>query len=286
MSADLPLLIRGMRGLGDNIYQRGFVRALPGAYLDTPWPELYEGLDVHCVRAATSLRTQAKNVRRSRHRWAHPPSRVREMRIGYGHADLRAGSIIGTMRRQFGVDHPVFDLPDFGPSPQAGRYAVIRPVTVRTEWRNEARNPDAGHIAQAAQVLRRRGYTVVSVADLAAGAEWAVEPLPEADITWHAGELDICRLLALVQRAALVVGGVGWIVPACIAAQVPLYCVLGGHGGHNAPERITDPRMDLSRVGWAMPDAFCRCSDMRHACRKGIGNFNGKFEQWMDQNAL
>ena len=39
------MIVRGMKGLGDNIYQRAFVKRLPGpVYLETPWPELYEDL--------------------------------------------------------------------------------------------------------------------------------------------------------------------------------------------------------------------------------------------------
>ncbi len=40
------MLIKGMMGLGDNIYSRAFVKNYPGAYLETPWPELYRDLDV------------------------------------------------------------------------------------------------------------------------------------------------------------------------------------------------------------------------------------------------
>lgn len=56
------MFIRGMMGLGDNIYARAFIRQYPGAYLETPWPQLYSDIDVKCVRPTTQLRTQSKNA--------------------------------------------------------------------------------------------------------------------------------------------------------------------------------------------------------------------------------
>lgn len=47
------MFIRGMLGLGDNIYARAFVKKHLGAYLETPWPQLYADIDVKCVRPST-----------------------------------------------------------------------------------------------------------------------------------------------------------------------------------------------------------------------------------------
>ena len=98
-----PLVIRGMWGLGDNIYQRPFVRAAcrrAMVYLETPWPELYEDLPVRFLRADRRLRTQTRNVRRQPvSRWSVAPSRAREIRVGYGAADLAAGSIVRKMEK-------------------------------------------------------------------------------------------------------------------------------------------------------------------------------------------
>ena len=193
------------------------------------------------------------------------------------------------MVRRFGIGRPTFDLPDFGPSPiQTDRpVAIVRPVTARREWLNTARNPAPEYVAQAAVELRRRGFHVASVADLADGEEWLVGEAPPADTVLHQGELDVRRLLAAVRHAAVVVGGVGWIVPACIATRTPLYVVLGGQLGHNAPERITDAAaMDLSRVGWAWPARPCACSAKTHNCNKVIDGFDEQFAGWLDGQGL
>lgn len=61
------MFIRGMLGLGDNIYARAFVKKHLGAYLETPWPQLYADIDVKCVRPSTqpARKRRTSSVRRS-----------------------------------------------------------------------------------------------------------------------------------------------------------------------------------------------------------------------------
>jgi hypothetical protein len=284
-----PLLVRGMWGLGDNIFSRPFVRAAAAQYevhLETPWPELYADLDIKFIRGGRKLRTQQKNMaRQSADFWSRPRVPMREISVGYG-ADLTNASIINALELRWsalkiGFDPALFDLPDMGASPVISErpIAVIRPVTVRSEWRNEARNPQPEYIADLARELMAT-HTVVAVADIAPGQEWAVGELPPAHRYLVSGELAVRELLALVHDADIVVGGVGWIVPAGLALRVNTFVVLGGHGGHNAPAKITDPRLDLSRIGFAIPEAFCRCTNMLHHCDKTIADPIGQFHRW------
>jgi hypothetical protein len=277
-----------MWGLGDNIFSRPFVRAAAAQYevhLETPWPELYADLDIKFVRGMRNLRTQQKNmVRQSVDLWSPPPPRVREVKVSY--FDLASRSIIHSLECRWAAlkvtfDPALFDLPDMGPSPVISDkpIAVIRPVTVRTEWRNEARNPRPEYVAEIAAELMAT-HTVVAVADLAPGQEWTVGNLPPAHWNFLHGELSVRELLALVRDADIVVGGVGWIVPAGLALKVKTFVVLGGHGGHNAPLKITDPRLDLSRIGFAVPEKFCRCTNMLHDCDKRIADPLAQFYRW------
>ena len=284
-----PVLIRGMWGLGDNIFSRPFVRAAAmqhEVWLDTPWPELFEDLDIKFVRGSRRLRTQMKNVEiQPASRWSKPPP-MREVKgLSYG-GDLTTYPLITALERRWSAlkvkfDPALFDLPDMGPSPvRSDRpIAVIRPVTVRTEWRNEARNPKPEYIVALADELMMT-HTVVAVADLAPGHEWLVGNLPPAHHHFVFGELKVREMLALVRDADIVIGGVGWIVPAGLALKTKTFIVLGGHGGHNAPEQITDPRLDLNRIGFAMPERFCRCTRMMHACDKTIADPLGQFARW------
>ena len=284
-----PILVRGMWGLGDNIFSRPFVRAAAAQYeihLETPWPELYADLDIRFVRGGRRLRTQQKNMARQPAElwWSPPLPAMREIKVGY--FDLASRSIIRSLECRWaalkvGFDPALFDLPEMGPSPveSARPIAVIRPVTVRSEWRNEARNPRPEYVNALARELMAT-HTVIAVADIAAGEEWAVGDLPPAHRHFVFGELAVRELLALVRDADIVIGGVGWIVPAGLAFKVNTFVVLGGHGGHNAPAKITDPRLDLSRIGFATPEKFCRCTNMLHNCDKTIADPIRQFSRW------
>jgi hypothetical protein len=287
------ILLRGMWGLGDNIYARPFMRAAAAQYdlwLDTPWPELFEDLDIRFVRGSRRLRTQTDNIAlQSKDRWSRPPLSTREVTLNYG--NLAASSIIRSLETRWSTklgvrfDPALFDLPDMGPSPvKSGRpIAVIRPVTERAEWLNRARNPKPEYVnALAAELMAT--HTVVAVGNLAPGHEWAVGNLPPAHHHFLFGELKIRELLALVRDADIVVGGVGWIVPAGLALKTRTFIVLGGHGGHNAPEKLTDPRLDLSHIGFAMPDRLCRCTHMLHNCMKDITDPVGQFFRWLSSS--
>lgn len=270
------MIIHGMLGLGDNIYQRAFIKQMPKPlYLSTPWPILYSDISgVHFIRPQTALRTQAKNIARHAD-WIMPPGRQPSRQIRYG-----AEGIIPGMTACFGVMPGEFDLPPLPPSPVEGKYVVVRPATVRSEWRADTRNPDPEYIYRAAWEARLRGYKVISVADLQDGAEWLVGELPQAHVQYHKGELPVEQLLALVKGAAAVIGGIGWIVPACLAAKVPTWIICGGQGGFNAPELICPKH---STITFAVPDNFCRCRAKQHNCDKRISDYDSKLAQWADR---
>lgn len=271
------MIIHGMLGLGDGLYQRAFIKQMPKPlYLSTPWPILYKDIPgVHFIRPQTTLRTQAKNIARHAD-WVMPPGRQPTRQIRYG-----AEGIIPGMTACFGVMPGEFDLPPLPPSPETGKYVVARPATVRSEWRADTRNPDPNYIDAAAQEARRRGYKVISVADLQGNHEWAIEPLPYADAQYHKGELPVEKLLALVKGAAAVIGGIGWIVPACLAAKVPAWIICGGQGGFNAPELICPAG---STITFAVPDNFCRCKLKQHNCDKRISDYDSKLAEWADRH--
>lgn len=270
------MIIHGMLGLGDGLYQRAFIKALPKPiYLSTPWRELYSDIDgVHFIRPQTNLRTQSKNILRHAE-WEVAPRGLPQRHPRYG-----AEGIIKGMTASFGVMPGEFDLPPLPPSPESGPYVVVRPATVRTEWRADTRNPDPQYIAQAAAEAQRRGYRVIGVADLQEQQEWALAPLPPADYAYYKGELPVEQLLALVKGAAAVIGGIGWLVPAALAAKVPAWIICGGQGGFNAPELICPAG---STITFAVPDNFCRCKLKQHGCDKRISDYGSKLAHWADQ---
>jgi hypothetical protein len=291
-----PPHVRGMFGLGDNIMQRPFIRHLAEEkgrlFLQTPWPELYADIpEVSPCRSYTRLRTQEKNERRVPPKlWHRSPSSVLSHKVFYGHSDLAKGSIYQAMEKALGLDLATLDL-DLPPLPAHGietggkPLAVVRPVTARKEWLNTARNPLPEYVAYAANRLAATHFVVV-LADLHNGQEWLVGDLPVADLVLIRGELSTMQALSLVASADVVVGGVGWIVPASIAARRKAFIILGGQGAHNGPEVITDERLDCSRIGFAIPDDYCQCGDKQHNCDKVIIDLSQIFEDWAHQQGV
>jgi hypothetical protein len=274
------LHIESMHGLGDNIYARAFVKSLDAdVYLSTPWPQLYEDLpNVHFVSCSSRLRTQNKNIGRTGTMSAPIPIGARRLKIQYTGEDFSRGSLIDGLKRCFGVNPGSFDLPKFDSPIQSNKpIAVIRPVTIRTEWRNVARNPHPAYIAWVAEQLKD-SHHVVSIADLEPGKEWIDGPEPFAHQKLHKGELSLPELLGLVGAADIVVGGVGWIVPASLALGTRAFIVLGGQGGHNGPAKIVPPGTE--NIFFAKPDKFCECASMQHNCSKTISNLESQWNSF------
>lgn len=282
-----PTFFPAWDGLGDNIYLRPVVEALAETrelWVRTPWPDLYEDLGVHFVRARSELRTQAENeARQPDDFWSEPPPGAETMEpyILHGSTTVMEGTC---SRLPVRVGQLSFSLPDFGRSLRFPEpYALVRPVTVRREFEAPARNPRAEYVAQAAEIARAAGLAIVSVAHLEPGEEWAVEPLPKADVRLHHGELTIRGLMMAVAGAALTIGGPGWILPASVAYRRPLLVVGGGRGGYDDPKRLLCPPMDGSRVRWMLPDDFCRCRRNDHDCPKHISGFGGRAEAHIEE---
>ena len=274
------IAIKSMFGLGDGIYVRAFIKSWcqqQQVLLETPWPELYQDLpNIKFIKPNTKLRTQKKNADSvDASVWAGKYY-GQALQATYGDKGIMRG-----LQNSLRIEPSAFDLPDFD-SPISGKYAVIRPATVRTEWSAASRNPKPEYLAECAEKLLSEGYSVISVADLEDDVEWALEPLPKATKRFHKGEFNIKELLGLIQHASVVVGGVGWMTPASIAYKVPSWIIFGGFGAFNAPENLFDKdRMDLSKIGYALPDQFCRCRDGKHNCRKEISNHAEKFAEWL-----
>lgn len=269
-----------MKGLGDNIYQRAFVKEYVKThgdiFLDTPWPEIYSDIEnVHFVRPQTNLRTQSKNIS------LKPTSFwLRKRWVGHPKICYKEDGIIHGMERVFKTVPKSFDLPVY-PSPLTGVYAVIRPATIRDEWPAYSRNPMPEYLCECANFLRNVGVKVVSIADLDR-SERLVEPSPSADILFHKGELGIKGTLGLIANASLVVSGIGWVVPAAMAYKIPSWFICGGWGVYNAPENLVDGRiMNLDKVRFAVPDNFCRCRDANHNCDKRISRHAEKFADFL-----
>ncbi len=268
-----------MRGLGDNIYIKAFVQTLSETHkmtVATPWPELFQGIDgIKLQKPHTTLRTQLKNISKMQNDiWSRETRFDKTLNVHYG-----AGTnIADDFKRIFGCD-PTWGLPSFEGPKINKPYIVVRPATLRKEWFAASRNPNPEYINQVCLWLKDK-YHIISVADFEDGQEWPEGELPYADEAYHKGELPMSELLGLCQGAAAVVGGVGWVVPFCVSANVPAFIIMGGCGEYNAPWKITNNTMDLSKMYFTMTDNFCMCKDMKHNCNKTNSNLEGDFNEW------
>lgn len=253
-------------------------------YLRTPFMEVYQGLNVKFVKPSSHLRTQAKNIERSTVKYHELPPNTPTVQTRYIGEHLRSMNMVDSLERSYHCKPSKFDLPKFKSCVKSdGRpICVVRPATIRKEWNAASRNPDPHYIAQVIEWLRETHY-IVSVADIDGDAEYALDPLPYADLTLHEGELSTKELLGLIREADIIIGGVGFIVPACIAYGTRLFCILGGNGAHNHPSKLTHPSMDLSNVHFAKPDKFCMCNSAQHQCDKWITDLRGQFDGFIQR---
>lgn len=294
------VLIQGMHGLGDNIYQRAVVRQFmerrDEVWLETPWPAIYHDMpELRLVDPKTSLRTQSKNVVREGDRYERsPPKFFDKIKIWYNTNDIQKhGSLPNAMLGQAGcrISGADYRLP----VPQEWKdrarsiigfkrkpILVYRPLTARHEWQASAqRNPDPEAYAQIIASIRAR-FFVISIADVEDGKEWFVGPQIKCDLEFHKGELDVEVLTGLFSLADLVFASPGFALAMAQAVEVPCVTVFGGH---------EDSRSYLQSAQFAPflgidPIDSCNCFNSNHKCDKRIDIVRAKdrvqkFLRWL-----
>lgn len=293
------ILVECMQGIGDQIYSRPFIKKLSKShdvYIRTVIPALFSDLDVSFVKPSKiNYRTQQKAFTEEKVFFVDEPVVDRTINFHYGRVELKAHGIVSHMERAFGFDPSPkieFDLPFWSEEErvvknkflsQGKPVAIVRPPTVRKEWICKTRNPNPNYVNWCARILRDAGYYVVSIADVEEGKEWLEDEPPPADVYLHKGELGLKGTLTLIKRSSIVVGGSGFIIPASVAANTRLFVIFGGRGEYDNPHKVFDLRMDLKKIGWALPDNFCRCNQMEHDCDKTISQLDSEFFRFMSR---
>ena len=296
-----------MEGVGDCIYQRPFIKQLikdgHEVYLSVYLHELFsdiKGLKFLKPAKEHTYRTQQKQFdsQKSIKYDTPPPKFDKVIDPLYSGTDLIHDSIVYSMSLKFGVDNLSnleWNLPNLShhltkhesilKSIPFGfkKIAIVRPSTIRSEWKVSTRSPDPTYIYWCAHVLHEAGYYVISIADVDGSNEWIEGPAPFADLTLHSGDLGIFGTLELLKTADVVIGGSGFIVPATVSAKVPLFILFGGRGAYDSPYKIFHPSMNLKKIGWAVPRNFCRCTLAEHACDKSIPDLDDKFMNFLRQ---
>lgn len=257
------VLLESMLGLGDSLHQRALVRSLlkdgRQVFVSTTWPAVYHDLPVTLVRAPTRLRTQAKNAEAGGFARSAPPAGCEVRHVQYGPETVRdCGGVLAAMSKESGIpcgNDFILPVPDSWMTDRIRALLkskrpimVVRPLTVRAEWSNEARNPDPQAYSALYDAIRG-DYLTVSIADLEEGAEWLVPPNLPADVVFHRGELRFEELAVLFKHAALVFTAPGFSLLLAQAVSTPHVGVFGAYeraysfsaGAGNAPSLYIEP---------------------------------------------
>lgn len=287
---NLPILIRGMYGLGDTLYMRAVVRerirqSSDQLYIQTPWPQIWQDLPVKMIRSGTTLRMQKRNEEANTHLYHPPPFQSRYRRntyVGYGGHDFKDGSsMLDTIGQSLATNLPDsmsvgWTVPDdwkWRPTHDdaainARPIAFVRPPTLRKEWMAPGRNPDQAAFEACVNHLME-SHHVVSVASIEVGKEWLIGNAI-GHTFYHDGQLSFEQMLGLLAAADFAFGGVGWLVPAMQCVKTRAAILFGGVLGANGRHVIMPDQLDWQNVRMILPDdgEQCWCISYRHACRK------------------
>ena len=267
-----PLVIEGMLGMGDNIYQFPIVKHYAEHYqvtLKTPWPEVYEGLNVDFIKPTTRLRTQNKSIARNDATYKTAEPLAVKLHLTYTGWRRKGLPLYQGLLHSVNLKDIVYNLRIREAKQTRQNIAVVRPATLRSEWMASSRNPGPQYIQWAIDYLRNKGLEVFVVADIDPPAEVYDGPRPRnAHYYFEKGELSIKGMMDLVHQARVVVGGVGFLCPMAIALGTPAVIIHGGAGGLNRPELIDAPGEGVLRH--VLPLKYCPCSNQNHHCNKAI----------------
>lgn len=270
------LLVRTMLGIGDAFAARPTIAALmrkESLVIETPWPEVFAdmaGISTRFVKPKNvNIRCANRNIQESELFLEDPVAEpMKRIQLSY-HLHPGCESIPEQIAESAGVLEGM-EWDSFFMQPTVhtrikSPLGVFRIPTIRTEYRNVARNPAPGLVAAAVDEI---GGDWIHLNDLRFG-ESLSDPMNE---NWPKGSVEACggqfsfpSMLDLVSRARCVVTPVSWMAWAALAYQVPHLIIWGGYAG---PETILGPMGNGANI--TLPDPGCKCFDPSHQCAKSI----------------
>lgn len=273
-------VVRGMKALGDCLFQRPYVRELAKehdeVYLGTPWPQLYSDIEnVRPCRVETRRVVSRKNSSHYVGPWHEMPEKADRV-VKVHNADgspIRIGESFGS---------PILmppecpDIPTIA-SPAGKPIAVVRPPAKRLDWDTENREPHSFHIFEAAEEL----YASHHVALVGGPSEEVIGRVPPHHANHLDGNLSFEAFMVLVASADVIVAGVGSMVPLAIALQKKALVVVGGRGATCGVGSVCHSDWK-HKITFVHPDPYCyECADPRHRCNKLVPDFRGKLRDWL-----
>ena len=289
------VLVVTQEGIGDCVYQLPFVKILAKTnqvYIKTPLPKIFKDVpNIKFIKLDNeTYRTQQKSLLNDDTVYSTLPKDIyKTYTPQYAGEELLETSIVGSFYKQFNIpfhEKLEWELPSFknelgnflSKIPKGRKIAIIRPATVRKEWRVETRNPNPNYIAWCCKILNEAGYYTIAIADLKDGEEWLHDEIDvPAQMKLYKGELGIFGTLELLKHAEIVVGGSGFILPASASSNTNLFLILGGRLMYDGISKTLHPSMNLNKIHYALPNVPCKCTLNQHNCNKTISTLDVDF---------
>lgn len=273
-------------GFGDNIYHIPFVHKLAQqgeVFIYTPFPELFQFLNVYCFKPTTNLKLQLENMTNNglySKSTGHKPNGHR-LRFNYGEGFGSGLTIMQSFEKTVPLNGDWFF--EFTPSPSSRasevvkrakhnkkKLCVIRLPSVRKEWACYTRAPLMEHFQICIDYIRQDYYTV-TVGDIGSREDFTgPEPcgIDEKRDRHCVNHLNIWDTFDLIAQSDLVISMPCNILPICQIIRKKSFFIYGGYVPH---AMCNDGR--FYQVGYVEPDPFCFCvrnAQDGHKCNKEI----------------
>jgi hypothetical protein len=268
-------------GFGDNIYHIPFVHKLAQTgevFIYTPFPELFQFKNVHCLKPVTNLKLQLKNMNGNGLYSSKRYDSGKRIRFNYG-ADLKKKTLIQSFESIVPLNGEFFF--EFNPKPSAKvdeimkrvaasgkKLCVVRIPSVRKEWPNANRNGKMEYFQLCIDALKDSHY-FVSVGDIGNGEVFdGQEPraIDECRDRATDNHLGIWEVMDLCGRSDLILSIQCNMIPIAQLLRKRAFIIYGGYVPH-AP--LSDAR--LHQIGYVQPEPFCFCVNREnHVCKKDI----------------
>lgn len=281
---DNAIRIRMYQGFGDNLYLRGHIGGLIEkgcrVWIDTPYPELFEGEGVHYLRQKGFYRFAGKEAD-SVHFEQGRDNYGRTIDVYYAYGEMGTTKTITQAYDLFNTfEQRHFELAVKDKWVEEAKvvleahgldlskpFTLIKPPTIRDEWVNVSRNPEPSAWNLAQRFAVRNSEQTVSLAYIDDGVEHYDCQAPEgvtARIESHVSYRGIIGIFALAEK---IIATPSFAIPLSLALKKPAFIIYGGSVPNS---QLVDSRMDTSNYHFIEPQPFCQCHKLDHECGKEI----------------
>ncbi len=270
-------------GFGDNIYHIPFVHKLAQkgeVFIYTPFPELFQISNVHCLKPVTNLKLQLKNMEgNGLYSHSHKPTGNR-IRFNYGEGFKDNLTIMQSFEKVVPLHGDFFF--EFTPkqtqkideiisrvTASGKKLCVVRLPSVRKEWPNTNRNGKMEYFQLCINALKEK-YYFVSIGDIGNAEDFdGAEPqgIDERRDRHDVNHLSIWDAVDLINRSDLVLSIQCNMIPICQILKKKAFIIYGGYVPHRV---LNDER--FYQIGYIEPEPFCFCVNRihEHICKKDI----------------